>query len=79
MFSNFPLMICASFVGAIVQWSFSQRSNPFNPVLRIWDQALDTAKAHGMNDKQLVRQRFLEILRFVQLDPNRGSIPIPTN
>ena len=50
---------------------FQSALNSFNPVLRIWDQALDTAKAHGMNDKQLVRQRFLEILRFVQLDPNR--------
>ncbi|MFN8445255.1 MAG: ABC transporter ATP-binding protein [Caldilineaceae bacterium] len=50
---------------------FQSALNSFNPVLRIWEQAWDTAQAHGMNDRQAVRQRFKDILRFVQLDPNR--------
>ncbi len=50
---------------------FQSALNSFNPVLRIWEQVWDTAKAHSMNDRTAVRQRFLEILRFVQLDPNR--------
>lgn len=50
---------------------FQSALNAFNPVLRIWDQAWDTARAHGMNDRQAVRERFLDLLKFVQLDPNR--------
>lgn len=50
---------------------FQSALNAFNPVLRIWEQALDTAKAHGWADREMVRERFIDLLRFVQLDPNR--------
>ncbi|RIK38805.1 MAG: peptide ABC transporter ATP-binding protein [Chloroflexi bacterium] len=50
---------------------FQSALNAFNPVLRIWDQVWDTARAHGWNDRTAVRERFLDLLRFVQLDPGR--------
>ncbi len=50
---------------------FQSALNAFNPVLRIWDQVWDTAKAHQMSDRKVVRERFLDLLRFVQLDPKR--------
>lgn len=50
---------------------FQSALNAFNPVLRIWEQAFDTAQSHGWHDRQAVRERFLDLLRFVQLDPNR--------
>nr|HMN31390.1 ATP-binding cassette domain-containing protein [Caldilineaceae bacterium] len=50
---------------------FQSALNAFNPVLRVWDQVWDTARAHRWNDRTAVRERFLELLRFVQLDPNR--------
>jgi peptide/nickel transport system ATP-binding protein len=50
---------------------FQSALNAFNPVLRVWDQVWDTARAHGWNERQAVRQRFLELLKFVQLDPTR--------
>jgi peptide/nickel transport system ATP-binding protein len=50
---------------------FQSALNAFNPVLRIWDQVLDTAKAHGWGDRAAVRERFLDLLKFVQLDPKR--------
>jgi peptide/nickel transport system ATP-binding protein len=50
---------------------FQSALNAFNPVLRIWDQVLDTAQAHGWNDRSAVRERFLDLLKFVQLDPKR--------
>jgi peptide/nickel transport system ATP-binding protein len=50
---------------------FQSALNAFNPVLRIWDQVWDTAKAHGWADRAAVRERFLDLLRFVQLDPKR--------
>ncbi len=56
---------------------FQSALNAFNPVLKVWEQALDTAKAHGMTDRNLVRERFIDILRFVQLDPNRVITAYP--
>ncbi|MBX3015213.1 MAG: ABC transporter ATP-binding protein [Caldilineaceae bacterium] len=50
---------------------FQSALNAFNPVLKVWEQALDTAQSHGWHDRQAIRERFLELLRFVQLDPNR--------
>jgi peptide/nickel transport system ATP-binding protein len=50
---------------------FQSALNAFNPVLRIWDQVWDTARAHGWADRAAVRERFLDLLRFVQLDPKR--------
>ena len=56
---------------------FQSALNAFNPVLRIWDQVLDTAKAHGWNDRKEVRERFLDLLQFVQLDPKRVITAYP--
>jgi peptide/nickel transport system ATP-binding protein len=50
---------------------FQSALNAFNPVLRVWEQVLDAAYAHGWKDKQAIRQRTLDLLRFVQLDPDR--------
>ncbi len=50
---------------------FQSALNAFNPVLRIWDQFYDTARAHGITDRAEVRERSLELLRLVQLDPQR--------
>lgn len=50
---------------------FQSALNAFNPVLKIWEQVLDTASAHGWRDRQAVREKFLDLLRFVQLDPTR--------
>ncbi|MCI0399404.1 MAG: ABC transporter ATP-binding protein, partial [Chloroflexi bacterium] len=50
---------------------FQSALNSFNPVVRIWEQVWDTAAAHGWKDRPAVRRRALELLRFVQLDPDR--------
>jgi peptide/nickel transport system ATP-binding protein len=50
---------------------FQSALNAFNPVLRVWDQIWDTARAHGWRDKKAVRQRAFELLDFVQLDAPR--------
>jgi peptide/nickel transport system ATP-binding protein len=50
---------------------FQGAQNAFNPVLRIREQFQDTAKSHGQNDKEAVRQRTLELFRLVRLDPER--------
>lgn len=50
---------------------FQSALNAFNPVLRIWDQMYDTAKSHGWSDRKAVRERVMEMLRFVQLDADR--------
>ncbi len=50
---------------------FQGAQNAFNPVLRIRDQVLDTARAHGENNPNRVRDRVLELFRLVSLDPER--------
>ncbi len=50
---------------------FQGAQNAFNPVLRIRDQFMDTARAHGMTDRQKVEQRTLELFKLVRLDPKR--------
>lgn len=50
---------------------FQSALNAFNPVLCIWEQVWDTARSHGWKDRRKVRQRALDLLRFVQLDPER--------
>ncbi len=50
---------------------FQSALNAFNPVLRVRDQVLDTAQAHGWSDRKAVYERFHDLLRFVQLDPSR--------
>lgn len=50
---------------------FQSALNAFNPVLRIWDQMYDTVKAHDHSEREEVRRRALDLLRLVQLEPER--------
>jgi peptide/nickel transport system ATP-binding protein len=50
---------------------FQGAQNAFNPVLRVDAQFYDTARAHGMTDTARVKERAIELLRMVQLDPQR--------
>jgi peptide/nickel transport system ATP-binding protein len=50
---------------------FQSALNSFNPVINIWSQFLDTARAHGMRDPQAVRKRADELLDLVHLDGGR--------
>ena len=50
---------------------FQGAQNAFNPVLKVRKQFEDTARAHGWNDMEAVRNRALELLRLVRLDPER--------
>jgi len=50
---------------------FQSALNSFNPVIDIWSQFLDTARAHGMNDPKAVRARADELLDLVHLEPER--------
>ena len=50
---------------------FQGALNAFNPVLRIWEQVLDTARAHGVSDKKFIRERISELFELVQLEPER--------
>ncbi len=50
---------------------FQSALNAFNPVLRVWDQMYDTVRAHDPMSKADARQRALDLLGYVQLDPGR--------
>jgi len=50
---------------------FQSALNSFNPVINIWSQFLDTARAHGMNDSHVVREKADELLDLVHLEPER--------
>lgn len=50
---------------------FQSALSSFNPVIDLWSQFLDTARAHGMDEAREVRRRAGELLRLVQLDPDR--------
>jgi peptide/nickel transport system ATP-binding protein len=43
----------------------------YNPVLRIEDHFLDTARAHGLTDRTEILTRARRLLTAVQLDANR--------
>jgi peptide/nickel transport system ATP-binding protein len=45
--------------------------NAFNPVMKIEEHFYDTARAHGWTSRGEIRQKAAELLRLVQLDPNR--------
>ena len=50
---------------------FQGAQNAFNPVLRIREHFMDTARAHGKHDRQWVKRRTLELLKLVRLEPER--------
>ncbi|HET6781591.1 MAG TPA: ABC transporter ATP-binding protein [bacterium] len=63
--------------GEQVAMVFQSALSSLNPVLRIWDQFLDTARAHGEFDQVRVQARTRELLSHVQLEPGRvlGAFP----
>ncbi|MDX2160815.1 MAG: ABC transporter ATP-binding protein [bacterium] len=50
---------------------FQAALNSLNPVIRVRDMVLDTARAHGNSDTKAVTHRALELFRMVRLDPDR--------
>lgn len=51
---------------------FQGAMNSFNPVLRIWEQMVDTVRAHEPRaSKKDIRERSEYVLREVELDPTR--------
>ena len=56
---------------------FQGAQNALNPVLRIEAQFQDTARAHGLSNPGAVRARAVELLKMVQLDPQRVMHAFP--
>ncbi|GAB3412093.1 ABC transporter ATP-binding protein [Flindersiella endophytica] len=51
---------------------FQGAMNSFNPVLRVWDQMVDTVRAHDRTaSARSIRERSEDVLREVELDPDR--------
>ena len=50
---------------------FQAAQNTLNPVGRVWDQMLDTVRAHRSMSRDDVRERSERLLRMVQLEPRR--------
>jgi peptide/nickel transport system ATP-binding protein len=50
---------------------FQAALNSFNPVINIWEQFGDTARAHGLKNTKAVHARAEELLDLVRLDPKR--------
>ena len=50
---------------------FQGAQNAFNPVLKISKHFEDTAYAHNWSDKKAIRERSLNLLKLVRLDPER--------
>jgi peptide/nickel transport system ATP-binding protein len=51
--------------------TFQAAQNSLNPVMRVKDTFRETANAHGWKNRREIRERTLELLRMVQLDPQR--------
>ena len=50
---------------------FQAAQNALNPVARVWDHMLDTARAHTSMSRSEVRKRSAHLLEMVQLEPER--------
>ncbi len=50
---------------------FQGAQNSFNPVIKIKDHFIDTARAHGWDDKDAVLEKAAKLLELVKLEPNR--------
>src|SRR5262249_1088747 len=50
---------------------FQAAPNALNPVARIWDQMLDTVRAHRSASGEEIRERSERLLGMVQLEPRR--------
>lgn len=51
--------------------TFQAAQNVLNPVMRVSHTFYETAAAHGWNNKKAVKEKALDLLRKVQLDPDR--------
>jgi peptide/nickel transport system ATP-binding protein len=51
--------------------TFQAAQNSLNPVMRVKDTFHETAKAHGKTNSREIRERTLDLLQKVQLDPKR--------
>jgi peptide/nickel transport system ATP-binding protein len=56
---------------------FQAAQNALNPVARVWDQMLDTVRAHRSSSRDEIRQRCERLLRMVQLEPRRVLYAFP--
>jgi peptide/nickel transport system ATP-binding protein len=56
---------------------FQAALNSFNPVINIWEQFADTARAHGLKDSKKIHARAEELLDLVHLDPKRVLTAYP--
>ncbi len=56
---------------------FQAAQNALNPVARVWDQMLDTMRAHRSVSRDEVRERGERLLRMVQLEPRRVMHAFP--
>ncbi|MEA2660644.1 MAG: peptide/nickel transport system ATP-binding protein [Chloroflexota bacterium] len=56
---------------------FQAALNSFNPVINIWEQFADTARAHGLKDSKKIHARAQELLDLVHLDPKRVLTAYP--
>ena len=56
---------------------FQAAQNSLNPVMKVSDAFLETARAHGMRNRREVRERTMTLLKAVQLDGDRvyGAYP----
>ncbi|MGH2374586.1 MAG: ABC transporter ATP-binding protein, partial [bacterium] len=59
------------FRGGQVAMVFQNALSALNPVLRIWAHFTDTARAHGLYDDKVIRERATDLLHRVRLDPSR--------
>ncbi len=50
---------------------FQGAQNSFNPVIKIKDHFIDTAKAHGWDDEKEVLEKASKLLEMVKLEPDR--------
>jgi peptide/nickel transport system ATP-binding protein len=56
---------------------FQAALNSLNPVLKVGDHFIETARAHGDRNDQETKARALELLRMVQLDAERVYTSFP--
>lgn len=56
---------------------FQAAQNSLNPVLKVGDHFVETARAHGERNDRKTRLRALELLRMVQLDGERVYASFP--
>ncbi|MDQ3526146.1 MAG: ABC transporter ATP-binding protein [Chloroflexota bacterium] len=54
-----------------IAMTFQAAQNSLNPVMRVKDTFLETARAHGIRNRNEVRDRTLDLLAKVQLDADR--------